>query len=111
MGPSASMMILFNLTPRDRQRCRGVASGYWGAPVVAGHEERWLLLTESGGRQPTFVAARNCYWITSSAVATRISGMVRPSAFAILRLMASANLVGRTTGRSAGFSPLRMRPA
>src|SRR5947207_10000142 len=42
----------------------------------------------SGGRQPTFVAARNCYWITSSAVANSVSGMVRPSALAVLRFMA-----------------------
>jgi hypothetical protein len=31
----------------DRQRCRGVASGYWGAPVTAGHEARRLLVTLS----------------------------------------------------------------
>jgi len=30
-------------------------------------------------------------------------------AFAVLRLTASSNLVGACTGRSAGFSPLRMR--
>ena len=35
----------------------------------------------------------------------------RPSALAVLRLMTSSNLVGCTTGRSAGFAPLRMRPA
>jgi hypothetical protein len=29
--------------------------------------------------------------------------MVRPSALAVLRLMTSSNLVGRITGRSAGF--------
>jgi hypothetical protein len=49
------------------------------------------------------------YWITSSAVANSVSGMVRPSALAVLRLMTSSNLVGACTGRSAGFSPLRMR--
>ena len=38
-----------------------------------------------------------------------ISGTVTPSAFAVLRLMTSSNLVGRITGSSAGFSPLRMR--
>ena len=31
------------------------------------------------------------------------------SAFAVFRLMTSSNLVGSMTGRSAGFSPLRMR--
>src|SRR5271155_2052153 len=44
--------------------------------------------------------------ITSSAVASSVSGTVRPSASAVLRLMTSSNLVGSSTGRSAGFSPL-----
>ena len=52
------------------------------------------LMTQSGGRQPTFVASRNCYSITSSAVANNVSGMVRPSAFAVLPLITSSNLVG-----------------
>src|SRR5262249_35949654 len=47
--------------------------------------------------------------ITSSARASRLSGTVRPSAFAVLRLMTSSNLVGCWTGRLLGFSPLRMR--
>jgi hypothetical protein len=47
--------------------------------------------------------------ITSSASASRFAGTLRPSALAVLRLMASSNVVGRWTGRSAGFSPLRMR--
>src|SRR5262249_53429695 len=47
--------------------------------------------------------------ITSSARASRVAGTVRPSAFAILRLTTSSYLVGACTGRSAGFSPLRIR--
>src|SRR5215470_5056299 len=47
--------------------------------------------------------------ITSSARASSLSGTVRPSAFAVLRLTTVSNLVGACTGRSAGFSPLRMR--
>jgi hypothetical protein len=50
------------------------------------------------------------YSITSSALACNVSGTVRPSILAVFRLMASSNLVGRTTGRSAGLAPLRMRP-
>src|SRR5215475_3381395 len=46
--------------------------------------------------------------ITSSARASRLSGTVSPSAFAVLRLITSSYLVGACTGRSAGFSPLRM---
>jgi hypothetical protein len=47
--------------------------------------------------------------ITSSARASTDGGTSRPSALAVLRLMTSSNLVGACTGRSAGFSPLRMR--
>ena len=46
------------------------------------------------------------YWITSSAVASSVSGMVRPSALAVFRLMTNWNLVGCMIGKSAGFSPL-----
>ena len=49
------------------------------------------------------------YSITSSARASSVGGTSRPSAFAVLRLMTSSYLVGACTGRSAGFSPLRMR--
>src|SRR5262252_2171052 len=47
--------------------------------------------------------------MTSSARASKLSGTVRPSALAVLRLITSSYLVGACTGRSAGFSPLRMR--
>ena len=50
------------------------------------------------------------YSITSSARASSIGGTSMPSAFAVLRLMTSSNLVGCSTGRSPGFSSLRMRP-
>src|SRR5262245_33749030 len=49
--------------------------------------------------------------ITSSAVESSLSGTVRPSIRAVSMLMTSSNLVACTTGKSAGFSPLRMRPA
>ena len=47
--------------------------------------------------------------ITSSARASSDGGTSRPSALAVLRLMTSSYLVGACTGRSAGFSPFRMR--
>ena len=43
--------------------------------------------------------------ITSSARASTDGGIVRPSAFAVLRLITSWYLVAACTGRSAGFSP------
>src|SRR5262249_21456820 len=49
--------------------------------------------------------------ITSSASASSRSGTSMPSAFAVLRLITNSNFVDCWTGKSAGFSPLRMRPA
>src|SRR5262249_45872863 len=49
--------------------------------------------------------------ITSSAATCSVSGTVKPRALADFRLITSSNLVGCCTGRSAGFSPLRTRPA
>jgi len=50
------------------------------------------------------------YSITSSARPMSVLGMLSPSAFAVLRLMASWICVICCTGRSATFSPLRTRP-
>src|SRR5262249_33142866 len=47
--------------------------------------------------------------MTSSARASTVSGTSRPSALAVLRFTTSSYFVGACTGRSAGFSPLRMR--
>jgi hypothetical protein len=47
--------------------------------------------------------------MTSSARASSVGGTSRPSALAVLRLMISSYLVAACTGKSAGFSPLRMR--
>src|SRR5262249_43414493 len=47
--------------------------------------------------------------ISSSARERSEGGMVSPSVFAVLRLIASSYFVGACTGMSDGFSPLRMR--
>jgi hypothetical protein len=47
------------------------------------------------------------YSINSSA--RPVLGTLRPSAFAVFRLMYNSTLVTCWTGRSAGFSPLRIR--
>src|SRR5262249_11727191 len=54
---------------------------------------------------------RGHYSITSSASASTLSGIWRPSALAVLRLIDSSYFTGDCTGSSAGFSPLRMRSA
>jgi hypothetical protein len=47
------------------------------------------------------------YSITSSARASSLSGIVRPSDLAVLTLITNSNLVDCSTGRSAGLAPLR----
>jgi hypothetical protein len=47
--------------------------------------------------------------MTSVAWKRSVGGMVRPSAWAVFRLMISSKVVGRCTGRSAGLAPWRMR--
>ena len=49
------------------------------------------------------------YWITSSARSRSVGGKVIPSTWAVFRLRTSSNLVGCSTGRSAGFTPFKMR--
>src|SRR5262249_35907281 len=49
--------------------------------------------------------------ITSSAVESSVGGTATPSILAVQALMTNSNLVDCTTGKSAGFAPLRMRPA
>ena len=49
------------------------------------------------------------YSITSSARASTVAGRSRPIALALFRLITISYFVGTCTGRSAGFSPLRMR--
>src|SRR5262249_1202436 len=49
--------------------------------------------------------------ITSSAVASRVGGTARSSILAVQALITNSNLIDCTTGKSAGFAPLRMRPA
>src|SRR6516162_6678316 len=46
--------------------------------------------------------------ITSSARVRIVGGTVIPIALAVLRLIRSSNFVGCSTGRSAGFAPLRI---
>ena len=52
----------------------------------------------------------NRYSITSSAAICKVGGTLRRSDLAALRLMTSSNLVSRSTGRSLGLAPLRIRP-
>src|SRR5262249_62338339 len=78
---------------------------------------RHLRLLRARRERPRGRTAKQCdelpalHSITSSARASTAAGMSRPRAFAVLRLTTSSYLVGACTGRSPGFSPLRMRSA
>ena len=48
------------------------------------------------------------YRMTRSALASTFGGMVKPICLAAFRLMISSNLVGCSTGRSAGLAPFRI---
>src|SRR5215831_17156665 len=79
------------------------------------HRHRWLLRPRR--QRPCRRAAEQGdelapadHSITPVASASMVGGIAMPSAFAVLRLMAKSNLVDTSTGSSAGFSPLRMRP-
>src|SRR5882724_3021187 len=75
--------------------------GYWRSPASAcSARPSWHVSL------PLFVP--HAYWITSSAKTRRDGGIVIPRALAVLRLMTSWNLVGCSTGRSAGLVPFRI---
>jgi hypothetical protein len=50
------------------------------------------------------VRGRQSYSITSSAATSSLSGTLRPSTLAVVRLMTRSNLVGCSTGMSAGLA-------
>src|SRR5258705_9710755 len=79
------------------------------SPVATQHSlpsGRYSLLGPVFHRLDRTSFAWRTHSITSSASASSLSGTVRPSAIAALRLMTSSNLVGNRNGRSAGFAPL-----
>jgi|SRR5262245_40416278 len=68
------------------------------------------LMSALGQKRTSAPQQRERYSITSSAAVSRVVGTVSPSAFAVLRLIVSSNLVGACTGSSAGFAPLECGP-
>jgi hypothetical protein len=83
------------------------------SPVATQHSlpsGRYPLLGPDLHRLDRTSFAWRTYSITSSATASSIGGIPIPSAFAVLRLITNSNFVACCIGRSAGFSPLRMRP-
>ena len=62
-------------------------------------------------RLPPLKVCHGSHWTTSSARSSIDCGTVMPSALAVLRLITISNLVGCSTGRSAGVVPFKIRPA
>ena len=54
------------------------------------------------------VASISGHLITRSARARTFGRIVRPICFAVFRLITNSNLVGCSTGRSAGLAPFRI---
>ena len=62
-------------------------------------------------RPPSADSGHSSYSMTSSARVNIRGEIVKPIAFAVLRLSTNSKLVPMTTGRSAGLSPLKISPA
>jgi hypothetical protein len=90
---------LENLPDRFRVRLRE------GAGQIAGHTRCKLCRRRLSRRVP---AGTMAYWITSVAWKRSVGGMVRPRAWAVLRLITSSNVMGCSTGRSAGLAPRKI---
>src|SRR5437899_9199682 len=82
--------------PRAQRTERAVVQGQ-GAPGEADSSTKELA-----------ALVEHAYSMTWSARSSSVCESVRPRAFAVFRLMTSSNLVGCSTGRSAGFAPLRI---
>src|SRR5262245_21310389 len=80
---------------------KGVANFRFGSQADVSQCNRHVRFGPSG----------HCVIQPPSASAISEGGTVRPSALAALRLITKSNLVDCMTGRSAGFSPLRIRAA
>src|SRR6188472_1106971 len=79
------------------------------SPVATQHSlpsGRYSLLGPDLHRLDRTSFAWRTHSITSSARASKVGGTVRPSALAVLRLIASRYLLACSTGRSAGLAPL-----
>ena len=93
---------------RRRGRCRARSRGRSAAPRARGRTRSWSTwrIPQPLGELAALVAHAR-YSMTWSARPSSDCGIVRPSAFAVLRLMTSSNVVGSSIGKSPGFAPFR----
>jgi hypothetical protein len=96
------------LPPSHKSYLRAaVRSAYRGRAKMSGLETKVPTRAAIGG---PIVLRCEIYSITSSARTSSPGGNSIPSTFAVFRLRVSSIFVSCSTGMSAGFSPLRMRP-
>ena len=88
--PTTAARNLIDVMPR-----RGLALRFSGDPFAGRPLERRVGQREN----------HSTIW---SARSSSACGILTPSAFAVLRLIANSNFVGCSTGSSAGFAPLRI---
>jgi len=97
------------------KRCQGAPDvavfGLTPAKYQSGENDRTGAISRCGDEMMRIMLYEAAYSITSSAAVNSVGGKVRRSILAVWWLMTSSNLLACTTGRSAGFAPLRMRPA
>ena len=94
----------------ERVEVRGRIIASQPSPAVfVGFSGSPFRISFSHNQDPEQKWPRTVHSITSSAVASSAGGTLRPSAFAVFRLIVISNFVGVCTGRSAGISPRRMR--
>src|SRR5712691_554009 len=90
----------------------GMLLGAWFQHADAGDFPPWLRRDHSRRHQDAKGEhddeRQNFHWSTSSAWKRSVGGIGRPRALAVFRLITSSNLVGCSTGRSAGFVPFRI---
>jgi hypothetical protein len=113
LNDSAESAGAFSAQPPQRKTSPRASLGHGRhppcAPIAAASARHCERRGPSGLKARQGLVSLRAYSITSSARASRAGGMSRPSVLAVLRLMTNSYLVGACTGRSAGFSPLRMR--
>jgi hypothetical protein len=104
-APSHAERIRLMATGSHREARNSLISGALELNLIPfGQEPSFTCKTHFVVGTPGVAAHR----ITSVAWKRNVGGIVRPRASAVLRLMTSSNVVGCSTGRSAGWAPLRI---
>jgi hypothetical protein len=101
------MNCLPSREPTARKSIRGtLAAGWPGNGGIAQPDSR--LMSPGQSLPQELAPSRLFHWIISVACCRTDSGIVSPSVWAVFRLTTKSNLVGCSTGKSAGFAPFRI---